>query len=172
MKKAGLSSVLKVTLVAFAGAFISLGCGVAGLGNQEEAACIAPQTTLEADPETVAPDSTFTLKGDGFFGDYVCNDTDPPEQSGKSSGGLPADDIKIELIQGENTRELATVSSNDNLAFEKTLNVPSNVQPGQAILRARVSTVDTPGVTRASAKTPLIVSNDPSTDEQAEHTVK
>ena len=91
---------------------------------------------LEVSPAQAAPNEPFRLHGEGFFGDFVCNDTGTPDPS-EPNGGLPTAGIKVEFVQGTRTWTLATVTSDEELSFDAgELEVPAGVTPGEAIVRA------------------------------------
>lgn len=132
------ASLPKMMFLAVMCAFIT-GCG--GTLSSEQAACAAPASDLEASPEQAAPTEPFSLRGEGFFGEYVCNDTAPPE-SQEPSGPRPDESIKIEFVQGDREWNLATVSSDENLSFKEEFEVPADAEPGQATVRATSSSQD------------------------------
>ena len=117
-------------------AFCAAAAGYAGLVESGHAACAASRPTLEARPAQAAPSEPLNLHGEGFFGDFICDDTGPPILS-RPTGGRPTDGIRVELLQGTKTWTLATVASDKNLRFDaKGLTVPADAAPGEAVVRA------------------------------------
>lgn len=138
---------------------VSVGCG--RVLEQDTAACAVTRPTLEAEPARAAPEGSFGLRGAGFYGDFVCNDTDPPERPGEPSGPIPDDSVEIQLVQGERTWDLATVASDKDLDFETDLEVPASAQPGRATVRATGSNIGSAGGMRAPVETTFTVLDAP-----------
>lgn len=101
-----------------------------------QAACGARAPTLEASPAQAAPDEPFRLRGEGFFGDFICNDTGTVGDPIEPSRPLPDESIPVEFVQGDRTWPLATVGSNEDLSFDVGLAVPADARPGRAVVRA------------------------------------
>ena len=138
---------------------LAAGRGSVGLGSQEEAACAAVRSTIKAEPARATPSGTFELRGSGFYGDYICNDTNFSGRPGETSGPLPDNAIRIEFLQGEKTWSLATVGSDKNLAFETKLKVPVDAKPGRAVVRAKGSNTGTVSGMSNPATTSFVVLN-------------
>ena len=114
----------------------------AGRSGSGGAACAAVRPSLEASPAEGTPGEPFSLHGEGFYGDFICDDTGPPVSS-RPQGGRPADGIHVELLQGTKTWTMATVSSGEDLEFDaERLTVPADVAPGEAVVRATSPSVD------------------------------
>ena len=128
---------------------------IAGRGGGG-AACAAALPSLEASPARAAPDGSFRLHGEGFYGDFVCDDTGPAFLS-RPAGGRPTGDIRVEFVQGTRTWTLATVTSDEDLAFDaERLTVPADAAPGKALVRATSPAVDRAGIPPEDA-TPFLV---------------
>ena len=141
----------------------TLCAAAAGCGGGS-AACSASPPKLEASPAEAAPGGTFGLRGEGFYGDFVCDDSGPAVLS-RPAGGRPTDGIRIEFLQGGRTWTLATVASDEDLRFDtKGLAVPPDAAPGRARVRA-TSPSTTRGVLPPQDDAPLTVLDDlPETD--------
>ena len=129
--------------------------GYAGTVEGAQAACGASMPRLEASPIRAAPGETLRIHGEGFYGDFVCDDTVPFPS--RPQGGRPTDGLRVELLQGTRTWTLATVASDEKLEFEaEKLTVPSDVAPGEAVVRATSPSV-APSIPPPRAETPLLV---------------
>lgn len=77
------------------------------------------------------PGDSFDLRGEGFFGDFVCNDTGMAGERLEPSGGLPDESDPNNLDKGEGgsdvCRDLPTLWSN----ADETLAMPTS-SPGEA----------------------------------------
>lgn len=139
-------------LAALCAAVFAAGCAGPIVGGGE-AACAARAPRIEASPARAAPNGAFDLHGEDFFGDFVCNDTAPPGQSGPS-GGRPTGGIRVGFLQGERAWTLATVGSDEDLSSDaEGLRVPAGARPGRATVRAT-------GGSSGPAKTPFLVLGD------------
>jgi hypothetical protein len=105
---------------------VAVGCA----SGRGEAAC-AVTFFVEAKPTQVAPGETFRLRGGPFF--VGCDDheqvqPDPPDR-----------DIRISFHQGGRTWELDTVAASgeeENYTLKAELKVPSEAEPGPAVVIA------------------------------------
>ena len=132
-----------------------------GRGSGGDAACAASTSDLEASPTQAAPGEPFRLHGEGFYGDFVCDDGGSPLFS-RPAGGRPTDGIRVEFLQGTRTWPLATVASDEDLTFDaEALEVPTGAEPGEAVVRA-TSPSTAPGTTPPRAHAPFVVLEDPS----------
>lgn len=128
---------------------IAAGCGSIGGG---EAACAAMEPRVEAEPARAAPTETFVLLGEGF--------ADYSGRGGLLQGEcprlLPDRGIRVELVQGDKTWELARIDGGEDLAFEAKLEVPADAAPGEAVVKA---TSRSTGLSQAlpPAKAPFLV---------------
>ena len=123
------------------------------------AACAAVRPSLEASRAQAAPGETFRLRGKGFYGDFICDDTGPPVSS-RPAGGRPTGGIRVELLQGTKTWTLATVASDEKLEFDaEGLTVPADAAPGEAAVRATSPAVD-PRMPEPQAEVPFLVLDD------------
>ena len=105
---------------------VLVGCS----GGRGEAVC-GINFFLKAEPTQMAPDETFRLRGGPFF--VGCHD------QGQAQPEPPDRDIRISFQQGGRTWELATVAASgeeDNYTFEAELKVPSDAEPGPAVVIA------------------------------------
>lgn len=137
-------------------ALCAIVAGYAGATRSGQAACSASMPRLEASPAQALPGEPLRLRRDGFYGDFICDDTGPPVSS-RPQGGRPTDGIRIEFLQGTRTWTLATVSSDEGLEFDaEGLAVPADAAPGEAVLRATSPTVD-PRMPPPRAETPFLV---------------
>lgn len=136
--------------------FCAAAAGYAGKVEGAQAACAAGMPRLEASPMQTAPGQALRLHGQGFFGDFVCDDTGPAFLS-RPAGGRPTGDIRVEFVQGTRTWTLATVASDEKLEFDaEGLTVPADAAPGEAIVRATSPYVD-PSIPPPRAEAPLLV---------------
>lgn len=120
------------------------------------AACGATLPSLEAGPARAAPDGSFRLHGEGFYGDFICDDTGPAFLS-RPAGGRPTGGIRVEFVQGTKTWTLATVTSDEDLAFDaERLTVPADASPGKAVVRATSPAVERAGIP-PQGETPFLV---------------
>ena len=120
------------------------------------ASCGAAAPRIEASPVQAAPKGTLRLHGEGFYGEFVCNDTGIPNPF-EPSGGRPTDGIRIELVQGARTWTLATVTSGKALSFDaEGLEIPTDAASGEAVVRATSPSV-VPEVLPPQAETPFLV---------------
>ena len=134
------------------------GCAAVGSVDREQAACAVTAPVLEAEPARAAAGGAFELRADGFYEDFVCNDSrSPGERPDEPSGPVPADEVRIELVQGERTWNLSTVSSDEDLAFEVRLEVPDGARPGRAEVRATAGGIGTAGGMDAPVTTSFLV---------------
>ena len=125
-------------------------------GRSGGAACAAVRPSLEASPAEVVPGEPFSLHGEGFYGDFICDDTGPPVSS-RPAGGRPTDGIRVEFLQGTRTWTLATVASNEGLEFDAgELELPPDATPGEAVMRATSPSAD-PRMPPPRAETPFLV---------------
>ena len=144
---------------------VTAGCG--GMPGGGEAACADHARGLEASPARAAPNEPFQLHGEGFYGEFVCDDSGPRILS-RPSGGRPTDGIRVELVQGSRSWPLATVTSREDLSFDAGgLEVPPEARPGEAVVRATSPRVDA-GVAPPRAETPFLVLGDPEMDSAQE----
>lgn len=128
-------------------------------GRGGGAACAASLPELESSPEHVAPGETFRLRGEGFYGDFICDDTGPPVST-RPAGGLPTGGIRVEFLQGTRTWTLATVASDEDLEFDAgRIEVPADAVPGKALVRATSPSVD-PHIPPLRTETTLQVLDD------------
>lgn len=135
----------------------ALCAAVAGCGGS--AACASGPLKLEASPAEAAPGETFGLRGEGFYGDFVCNDSGPAVLS-RPAGGRPTDGIRIEFLQNGRTWTLATVASDKNLRFDaRGLAVPPHAEPGKALVRA-TSPSTSRGIRPPQDDAPILVLED------------
>lgn len=138
-------------------ALYAVTAGCSGLGGG--AACAATAAKLEASPARASPNQTFRLHGEGFYGDFICDDTGPPSLS-RPAGGRPTDGIRVEFLQGTRVWTLATVASDKDLTFDtEGLTVPADAAPGEAVVRATSPSV-LPEVLPPRAETPFLVLGD------------
>ena len=130
-----------------------------GAGRGGGAACAASLPELESSLSQAAPGETFRLRGKGFYGDFICDDTGPPVSS-RPAGGLPTGGIRVEFLQDTRTWTIATVDSDEDLEFDAGgLEVPVDAAPGKALVRATSPSVD-PLIPPLRAETPLLVLDD------------
>ena len=139
-------------------AFCAAAAGYAGTVEGAHASCGASQPTLKADPAQAAPGEPFGLHGEGFYGEFICDDTGPPVLF-RPQGGRPTDGIRVELLQGTKKWTLATVASDKNLSFDAAgLTVPADAAPGAAVMRATSPQVSSPASpSPPQADTPFLV---------------
>ena len=122
---------LAATLLA--GTLLLAGCAT----GSSQGACAAPAPTLEVRPARAAPSETFRLHGAEFAGRYYCDDTGTGDgEAGGNSAATPARDVRVELRQGARTWKLATVDAGRKLGFDVRIEVPVDVRPGRATVRA------------------------------------
>lgn len=132
----------------------------AGRGGGGGAACADHASGLEASPARAAPNEPFRLHGEGFYGDFVCDDSGPQLLS-RPAGGRPTDGIRVEFIQGTRTWTLATVASGEDLTFDAGgLEVPAGTAPGEAIVRATSPSTGSGGIP-PRAEAPFLVLDGP-----------
>ena len=145
------ASFATLSLLAALCALFGAGCTGPTVGGGE-AQCAAPASKIEASPARAVPNEAFDLHGEGFFDDFVCNDTGPPwERDEDPLRGLPTGGIRIEFAQGAKTWPLTTIGSDANLSFDaKGLRVPAGAGPGRATVRVT-------GGPWGSAQTPFLV---------------
>ncbi len=137
-------------------ALCAIAAGYVGVVDSGQAACAAVRPSLEASPAQAAPGEPFRLHGEGFYGDFICDDTGPPVWS-RPAGGRPTDGIRVEILQGTKTWILATVSSGEGLEFDaEGLTVPADAAPGEAVVRATSPSVD-PRMPAPRAEAPFLV---------------
>lgn len=137
-------------------AFCAAAAGYAGTVEGAQAACAASMPSVRASPAEGAPGEPFRLQGEGFYGNFVCDDTGPPVSS-RPQGGRPTDGIRVELLQGTKTWTLATVASGEDLEFDAGgLEVPGDAVPGEAVIRATSPSVD-PRVPPPRDEAPFLV---------------
>lgn len=137
-------------------ALCAIAAGYVGVVDSGQAACAAVRPGLEASPAQAVPGEPFRLHGEGFYGDFICDDTGPPVSS-RPAGGRPTDGIRVELLQGTKTWPLATVSSGEGLEFDaESLTVPADAAPGEAVVRATSPSVD-PRMPAPRAEAPFLV---------------
>ena len=155
MKNATPALILVLVLLA------ALWAVAAGRGSGGDAACAAVASDLEASPAQAAPGELFRLHGEGFYGDFVCDDQGIALFS-RPAGGRPTDGIRVEFLQGTKTWTLATVSSGEDLTFDAVgLHVPAGASPGEAIVRA-TSPSTAAGTSPLRSHTPFLVLDAPS----------
>ena len=58
-------------------AFCAAAAGYAGTVEGAQAACAASMPSVRASPAEGAPGEPFRLQGEGFYGDFICDDTGP-----------------------------------------------------------------------------------------------
>lgn len=98
--------------------------GVPAAGKPEAATgCSSP--SIKAVPARAAAGAKFRLRGHDF--------------SSGCDGATPARDVGIFFRQDGETRKLATLDANRDLAFDAGLRVPENAGPGRATLLANTS---------------------------------
>ena len=137
-------------------AFCAAAAGYAGLVEGAQAGCAASLPTLRASPAQAAPGEPFGLHGEGFYGEFICDDTGPPVSS-RPAGGLPTDGIRVELLQGTKKWTLTTVASDKDLRFDaEGLTIPVDAAPGEAVVRATSPSVF-PEASPPQADTPFLV---------------
>ena len=130
-----------------------------GAGRGGGAACSASLPELKSSLSQATRSETFRLRGKGFYGDFVCEDTGPPVSS-RPAGGLPTGGIRVEFLQDKRVWTIATVASDENLEFDAGgLKVPADAVPGRAVVRATSPSVD-PLIPPLRAETPLLVLDD------------
>lgn len=136
---------------------VTAGCSGTPVGS--EAACADYATILEASPARAAPSEPFRLHGEGFYGEFVCDDSGPRIFS-RPAGGRPTDGIRIEFVQGAKVWPLAIVASDEDLSFDaRGLEIPADAPPGEALVRATSPAVQA-GTLPPQAEAPLIVLDD------------
>ncbi len=112
-------------------ALCAIAAGYVGVVDSGQAACAAVRPSLKASLAQAAPGEPFRLHGEGFYGDFICDDTDPPVWS-RPAGSRPTDGIRVEILQGTKTWTLATMSSGEGLEFDaEGLTVPADATPGR-----------------------------------------
>ena len=133
---------LPLTSVVLLAAFCAAAAGYAGTVEGAHAACAASLPSIQARPAQAAPGEAFRLHGEGFYGEFICDDAGSPVIS-RPQGGRPTDGIRVELLQGTKTWTLATVASGKDLEFDaQGLGVPADAAPGEAVVRATSPSVD------------------------------
>lgn len=122
---------LGILVAAALAATLLSGCAV----GSSQAGCAAPLPTIEASPQRAAPGEPITLRGEGFVGRFVCDDTGPGvlEDDTRAHG---ARDIRLEYRQNGKTWKLDTTDAGRKLGFETRVEVPADARPGSATLRA------------------------------------
>ena len=152
MKNATPALVLVLVLLA------ALWAVAAGRGSGCDAACAAEASDLQASPTQAVPGELFRLRGEGFYGDFVCDDGGG--LLSRPAGGRPTHGIRVEFLQGTKTWTLTTVASGEDLGFDASgLEVPAGARPGEAVIRATIPSTS-PGTTPPRAHTPFLVLDD------------
>lgn len=133
--------------------------GCSGTLGGSQAECGGPAATLEASPARAAPGEPIRLHGEGFYGDFVCDDNGP-EILSRPAGGRFTDGIRVEFVQGTRTWSLATVTSDEDLGFDaRSLKVPFEAKPGEAAVRATSPPTESSEYP-PQAETPFLVVDD------------
>lgn len=84
------------TLVLLA-ALCAVTAGCSGTLGGGETVCADHARGLKASPTRAAPNEPFQLHGEGFYGEFVCDDSGPQITS-KPVGGRPTDGIRVEFV--------------------------------------------------------------------------
>jgi hypothetical protein len=98
--------------------------------------CVAIAPTLETKPEQVILGGTLKIHGEDFGELVECDDTSVPGDEDVSIQFEPSKNIAIELKQGSQKWELATVDADQDLSFDKELQLPAEISPGKATVIA------------------------------------
>lgn len=100
-------------------------------------ACAAVISSIEVQPKRMSMSETVEIHGKDFARVVECNDTSMGLSCQEQGVQMEAmQDISIELIQGSQNWRLATVNPSQNYAFDKELQLPDDVDPGQATVIA------------------------------------
>jgi hypothetical protein len=138
------------------GAAIST-AAVANAADPATADCSGP--TVRSAPLEVAAGDEVTITGEAM-GDN-CYDTGPPP-AGQGALGKPLRDLEVVVQQGDAEHVLARGGADEDYAFEVTVTVPADLEPGEAVVLVRHRDGD-----QVSAGQPLSVRDGPDVGQGA-----